>query len=110
MASPATLLKQLRRGSGVARYLANARTISEVLHEEFAASLDPRVGSIPQKLDFGAGRPWLIPVSAIEGDTLDEIEKEFPNPDDRPNLRAPIPVHVELPLLVALCERDNALI
>lgn len=108
MDNPQLYLKQLRSGSGVARYLANAREISEALHEELATSRDQRVSAIPQKLSFGA-RPWMIPLSAVEGRRLDQIEREYPNPDDRPILPAPVPVHVELPLLVALCERHNAL-
>ena len=106
--APYTYLRQLQSGAGISRYLANARQVSESLHREFSLSRDPRVSSIPQDLDFG-GRPWLIPLSAVDGATLDEIEKKYPNPDDRPPLQAPEPAHVELPLLVALCERDNAL-
>lgn len=111
MDNPQLYLRQLRSGSGVARYLANARTISEALHEELAANRDPRVSSIPQSLDVDGrgGRPWLIPLSAVDGRELDRIEEEYPKPDDRPVLPEPVPVHVELPLLVALCERHNAL-
>ena len=104
MDSPMTYLRQLRKGSGVARYLANARQVSEALHEELLSSEDPRVAAIPQRLDFG-GRPWLVPVSAIEGSKLDQMTPE----KRQPGMKAPVPVHVELPLLVALCERDNAL-
>ena len=112
--APHTYLRQLRRGSGIARYVNNARRISEAMHEEFAAVGDPRVAAIPQDLDFGRGRPWIVPLSAIDGARLDEIEKKYPNPDDPARVRearnvAPTPVHVELPLLVALCERENAL-
>lgn len=104
MDSPASYLKQLRKGSGVARYLANARLVSEAIHEELLSSDDPRVAGLAQKLDFG-GRPWLIPLSAIEGSKLDQMTAEKRSPGMKP----PVPVHVELPLLVALCERDNAL-
>lgn len=106
--SPHTYLRQLKSGAGISRYLANARTVSEAMHAEFEASRDPRVSSIPQSLDFG-GRPWLVPLCAIEGGRLEQVEKEFPHPGERPPLHAPVPAHVELPLLVALCERDNAL-
>lgn len=113
--SPHTHLRQLRTGAGIARYLANARKVSEALHEELASARDPRVSAIPQDLDFGRGRPWIIPLSAMEGARLDELEQKYANrPDDTARLRearaaAPTPVHVELPLLVALCERENAL-
>lgn len=106
--SPHTYLRQLKSGAGISRYLANARRISEAMHAEFEASRDPRVSSIPQSLDFG-GRPWMIPVCAIEGGRLEQVEREYPLPENRPALQAPVPAHVELPLLVALCERDNAL-
>jgi hypothetical protein len=104
--APQLYLPKLSRESGIARYLANARRVSEALHQELAASRDPRVSSISQALDYQGGRPWLIPLSAIEGTLLDRIEREKLQVDDRP---APVPVHVELPLLVALCERHNAL-
>jgi hypothetical protein len=112
--SPHTYLKQMRRGTGVARYINNARTISESLIEEFAAARDPRVTAIPQSLDLGRGSPWIVARSATEGLRLDDLERRFPNPDDparRAEVRraAPTPVHVELPLLLALCERENAL-
>jgi hypothetical protein len=112
--SPHTYLKQMRKGQGVACYLNNARRISESLHEEFAAARDPRVTAIPQSLDFGRGRPWIVALSATEGSRLDDLERRFPNPDDPARLAearrgAPTPVHVELPLLLALCERENAL-
>ncbi len=106
--SPHTYLRQLKSGAGISRYLANARRVSEAMHAEFEASRDPRVSSIPQSLDFG-GRPWMVPLCAIEGGRLEQVEREFPGPEDRPPLHAPVPAHVELPLLVALCERDNAL-
>jgi hypothetical protein len=107
MESSHTYLRSLRSGSGIARYLANARRISAALHEEFGASRDPRVGSIPQTLGFG-GRPWLIPTSAVCGDLLERIERDGPD-RNREVLAAPVPVHVELPLFVAMCERTNAL-
>jgi hypothetical protein len=112
--SPYSHLKELRTGGGVARYLRNARTISEALHEEFASARDPRAASIPQSLDFGKGEPWIVPLSAIDGARLDYLQETYKNPDDPRRLRevrgaAPVPVHVELPLLLALCERENAL-
>ena len=112
--SPNTYLKQLRKGRGVARYLANARLISEALHEEFASAGDPRINNIPQQLDFDRGRPWIVALSAMEGVRLEELELKYRNPDDPARLRearnaAPTPVHVELPLLLALCEHENAL-
>lgn len=112
--SPHTYLRQMRRGTGVARYINNARTISESLHDEFAAARDPRVTAIPQSLDLGRGRPWIVALSATEGARLEDLERRFPNPDDparwaEARRAAPTPVHVELPLLLALCERDNAL-
>lgn len=111
MNAPGRFLTRLRRGSGVAAYLANARRVSEGLQAEFDHSHNPRVSGIPNRLDFGGGRPWLIPLSAIDGKTLEHIEAEYPDPDERQamDLHPPAPVHVELPLLVALCERENAL-
>ncbi|WP_295388183.1 hypothetical protein [uncultured Thiodictyon sp.] len=102
-------LMQTRTGRGIARYLANARRVSEVLRAEFAAAPSPGIAGIPDLLRLGAGRPWLIALSAIHGEALDQLELAYPNPDERPPRLPPIPAHVELPLLVALCERANAL-
>lgn len=112
--SPNSYLKQLRRGSGVARYINNARIVSEAIQEEFASARDPRITDIPQRLDFGQGKPWIVALSAVEGLRLDDLESRYPNPDDPARLRevrtaAPTPVHVELPLLLALCDGENAL-
>lgn len=111
MDAPRQFLARLRQGSGIAAYLANARRVSEALQSEFDNSHNPRVSGIPNRLDFGGGRPWLIPLSAIDGRKLEHIEGEYPDPDFRRamDLHPPVPVHVELPLLVALCERENAL-
>lgn len=106
---PQAFLAQTRTGRGIARYLANARRVSQALLDEFAAIPSPGLARIPDLLDLGAGRPWLIPVSAIHGDALEHLEREYPNPDERPARLPPVPVHVELPLLVALCVRGNAL-
>jgi hypothetical protein len=106
---PEAFLAQTRTGRGVARYLANARRVSRSLLDAFAAARSPGIAGIPNLLRFGADRPWLIPVSAIHGDALDALERAYPNPDDRPARLPPVPVHVELPLLVALCEHGNAL-
>ncbi|HEV7506930.1 MAG TPA: hypothetical protein VGS07_18715 [Thermoanaerobaculia bacterium] len=105
---PRLHLDAMRTASGVARYLASARKVSEALGREFDASQDPRISGLPERIDFGAGRSWFVPLSAIDGATLDSWEKgQKKRP--RSGLRPPVPVHVELPLLVALCESHNAL-
>ena len=109
MESPQFYLRKLRKGSGIARYLANARKVSEAVHEEFAAVRDPIVASIPQRLNFTGRRPWMIPVSAVDGSYLEHLENDEEFLAGK-RLPAPVPIHVELPLLVALCERHNALI
>lgn len=107
--APEVHVRQLRKGSGMAVYLANARRVSEALEEELSSSRDPKVAAIPARLDFGAGRPWLVPVSALDGAFLEQIESRYPSGTTRPRFPAPVPIHVELPLLVALAERHNAL-
>jgi hypothetical protein len=101
---PGHYLRSLRGGRGMARYLANARQVSACLHREFDSHKDPLVSGIPDHLDFNGGRPWLIPLSAINGETLGNKERYGAEPEG-----FPVPAHVELPLLVALCERENAL-
>lgn len=94
--------KTLRKPSGVARYLANARRVSELLRHEFDdAPID--VSGIPNRLNFGAGKPWLIPISAIDGDVLKAPDAY------KKTANTPYPVHVDLPLLVTLCASENAL-
>src|SRR6185295_7177407 len=105
---PRPHLDALRTASGTARYLASARQISEAVFKEFDASHDPRISGIPERIEFGGGRPWFVPLSAIDGATLDSWDQgrvEKPRAD----LPPPVPVHVELPLLVALCDSRHAL-
>ncbi len=100
---PEAYLHKLQRESGLSRYLANARRVSRTLRKAFA-SAPPSVARIPEILDFGQGAPWVVPVSAIEGATLDAVEQSALRPSAEP-----VPVHVELPLLLALCESHNVL-
>jgi hypothetical protein len=104
---PMLHLRAMRSASGVARYLANARQVSAALWQELDASAEPVISGIPLSLEFGAGRPWFIPVSAVDGAVLD-ARAQRQSARSR-GLTAPVPVHVELPLLVALCESHNAL-
>jgi hypothetical protein len=105
---PKPHLEAMRKASGVARYLASARKVSEAVFREFDASQDPRISGIPERIEFGGGRPWFVPLSAIDGATLDSWEQGKAK-KPRAGLRPPVPVHVELPLLVALCDSHNAL-
>ncbi len=101
--SPGYYLDRLRRESGLARYLGNARGLSEMLHRQFARA-DAESARIPELLSFGEGRPWIVPVSAIDGAALEAVESgAMSNPAE------PAPAHVELPLLLSLCETYNAL-
>jgi hypothetical protein len=109
MRNPNRYARALRTGSGVARYLADARAVSEALRDEFDHSPDRNVSSIPRLLDFGDGWPWIVPVSAIEGTVLEDLERARKANEPAVVDHYPEPVHVELPLLVALCERHNAL-
>ncbi|HEX4960923.1 MAG TPA: hypothetical protein VF173_08800, partial [Thermoanaerobaculia bacterium] len=105
---PKPHLDAMRTASGVARYLASARKVSEAVLREFDSSQDPRISGLPERIEFGGGRPWFVPLSAIDGATLDSWEQgQAKKP--KAGLRPPVPVHVELPLLVALCDSHNAL-
>ena len=101
--NPEAYLHRLQRESGVSRYLANARLVSQRLRKAFQAA-PPSVARIPEILDFGRGDPWIVPVSAIEGAALDAAEQSSIRPSSEP-----VPAHVELPLLLALCETHNVL-
>jgi hypothetical protein len=84
-----------------------------MLKEFRALKNNPLVSRIPRQLDFGRGLPWIIPISAVEGKTLARaIEARKGMTDDAPlppGIEPPVPIHVELPLLAALCENHNAL-
>jgi hypothetical protein len=105
---PRPHLDAVRTASGVARYLASARRVSEALFREFDSSHDPRISGIPERIELGGARSWFVPLSAIDGTTLDSWEQGKAS-KPAAGLRPPVPVHVELPLLLALCESHNAL-
>ena len=115
MEDPEANLGKLRSRSGITRYLAGAHKISDYLLQQFRAiRSSPLVSKIPKDLDFGHGLPWIIPVSAVEGKTLKSIDEARKiNPKsvelDAKKFGPPVPVHVELPLLAAICENHNAL-
>lgn len=107
--APHTYLRELRSPRGLARYLVNARRVSDLLAQRFAAARDPFVAAIPQKLDFGRGLPWSIPLCAVEGARLEQLQTVDPVARVRRTVDPPVPVHVELPLLLTLCASTNAL-
>jgi hypothetical protein len=109
MENPRRVLRSLRRSSGMARYLVNARRVSEAVRQEFREAPEARIARLPHQLDFGAGPPWLIPLSAVDGSRLALLQEHRDEPQARLRLTPPVPIHVELPLLVALSERSNAL-
>jgi hypothetical protein len=109
MENPRRVLRSLRRSSGMARYLINARRVSEAMREEFREAPEARIARLPNQLDFGAGPPWLIPLSAVDGSRLALLQEQRDELQARLRLAPPVPIHVELPLLVTLCERSNAL-
>jgi hypothetical protein len=103
-------LQEVHEGSGIMRYLATARDVSQYLHREFKRVDFGGVIPHPAELNFGYGLPWIVPVSAVDGDRLVQIEEErMHNPKYRYRGPAPIPAHVELALLAAMCEHYNAL-
>jgi len=103
---PDYYLQQMRKRSGASQYLASARAISDYLYQAFDEIGDPELRRIPQRLDLGRGRPYLIPVTALDGAKLNTSKSD---PSKAPS-EPPVPIHVELPLLVALCERYNILL
>lgn len=107
-------LQRLSKGRGITQYLASAQVVSDRMFKEFRAiKNNPLVSRIPRQLDFGRGLPWIIPISAVEGKTLERaVEARKGKAEDAPlppGIAPPVPVHVELPLLAALCENHNAL-
>ena len=101
--------KRVSKGSGVSLYLANAKRVSDILISQMESNRS--LTDILNKLDLGEGRPWILPVSAIDGDLLDSEDTQKLDVDDlrRRHLPAPIPAHIELLLLVTLSQHTNAL-
>lgn len=102
----------LQKGAGISRYLANAQLVSQALHTAFDQLKDGnRVTGIPSHLknNFGRGEPWMLPMSAVDGAKLETINQRYGAKDRAALTDKPTPVHVELPLLVALCDAQNAL-
>lgn len=106
--SPDRYLTRLQSGAGIVQYLATARQVSRFLDDNLLSG-DNRVTAIPAALDFGAGPPWLVPVSAINGSRLSLMEDARANGRPVGGDTPPVPVHVELPLLLCLCQADNVL-
>ncbi len=115
------LLSSLAKGAGCARYLESARRVSTTLTKAFSTINDADVRTIPKKLEgYGNLPPWIVPVSAVAGSTLtlaeQQIEQGLEAEQDKLHrmrfIRThgePRPLHVELPLVLGLCEQFNAL-
>ncbi len=106
--APDVYLPALRKGRGISRYLFNARKISEAVAAELEAANDVRIGRVLPQIEFGGGQPWLVPMSSIDGAVLDSTGADGAAGTPRAP-EAPVPAHVELPLLLALCDQHNAL-
>jgi hypothetical protein len=91
-------LEKLAGIGGPTRYLAAARAVSDYIASEFKRAQDSAIRDLPSRLKLDGEQPWYIPVTAVHGDSL-----------DTPPAEPPIPAHVELPLLLALCDADNIL-
>ena len=100
-------LHRVKTFRGMVQYLESTRRLSRALLELFGKA-PPLISNIPNKMLLGAGDPWIIPISAIHGETHAKIN-EKDSTVDRRKLPPPIPAHVEVPLLVALCSKYNAL-
>ena len=103
-------LRRARRTSGIMKYLAGAREISTYLYRQLDRIEFRGMFQGPAALDFGKGLPFIVPMSALDGEQLDTIEAQRQvDSNYRYAGRGPVPAHVELPLLLALCEYHNAL-
>lgn len=101
-------LEKLGTEWGLAQYLDDARAMSEALRAEFRYDNDPEIQAIPTNLRMGGVDPWIVPVSAINGEKLEDYMRKGHSPAHRAALPPPRPAHVELPILLALLQRHNA--
>jgi hypothetical protein len=97
-------LERLSKISGPTTYLAAARAVSDYVRHEFRRSPDQEIKSLPGLLEIDGERPWFIPMTAMNGATLTSI-----NRGQSRAAEPPVPAHVELPLLLALCDEHNML-
>lgn len=95
-------LRKLARISGPTKYLATARAVSDYVRSEFGRVADKEIRTLPGRLEIDGEQPWFIPVTAINGATLKDATKAKSAGD-------PVPAHIELPLLLALCDGHNIL-
>ncbi|MCG8458754.1 MAG: hypothetical protein MI919_20940 [Holophagales bacterium] len=103
------LAKRLRRPRYLLTYLDNARRISEHLHRLLiGAEADASRSAGAAVLELleleGSERAWLLPVSALDSRIAENVAAGGSAPGE-----PPIPAHVELPLLLTLCEHAEAL-
>jgi hypothetical protein len=89
-------LRHLASISGPTSYLASARAISDYIRHELSHSPDHEIRELVGQLEVDNEKPWFIPVT-----TMGKRPSEMPAP--------PISAHVELPLLLALCDENNVL-
>ncbi|MEM8929898.1 MAG: hypothetical protein AAGE94_01920 [Acidobacteriota bacterium] len=101
--APRRHLDRLRQPRHLLAYLHNARRVSDYLRTALTGHGAQTAHCVDQ-LDALGVRPSFLPVSAIEGRTLERAEAGLLTSD-----ASPTPAHVELPLLLALCAHSDAL-
>lgn len=103
----------LQTQGGLMAYLADARKISDYLEACFKDHPDRAIRSIPNTLRGLAGTdPWFVALTAVRGAYLQQLAAVSPEERIRIKkeiLRDPRPAHVELPLLMAMCQDRQAL-
>ena len=136
--NPSHYTQLLSTDRGLARYLAHAQLISKILYSELLNSPRGDIARIPDELNFRGGALWCVPMSAVDGEALSHYNRDLNEAQKRvaavrknPNatetqkrqaeadlqnadptrrlLPEPVPIHIELPFLVALCAKSNAL-
>jgi hypothetical protein len=106
----------LKMQGGLNQYLGAARKVSEYLRRCFRDHDDTSVAAIPGVLKrIGRSEPWLIPISAASGANIADLAgvegeaRAKRQAEIAQQYGSPRPAHVELPLLIALCEDKQAL-
>lgn len=97
-------LRILSKGRGISRYLAHARALSYALRQQIEDLPNQMHAKIPAELSLQQPgvTPWIIPMSAVDGACLDD-------PEDAKPESPPMPLHVELPILLSMSVQFNAL-
>lgn len=98
------LLRRLGTLRGLMAYLQDARKVSAYLAQCFKSAAE--TSALLELLEEGDyPEPWIVPVTAVDRRIVEEVAEGKPAPEN-----PPVPIHVELPLLLTLSDQTKAFV